>query len=207
MAKNSSEFYKKLGVNWLMERKEPIHTKKELSYIKRFLKNNPKILDLACGYGRFTIPLAKEGYNIEGLDISPNLLEEAEKRAKKEKLNIKFRLGDMRKLPYNTNTFNAIICMWSAFIELPNKKDQIKALREMLRVLNKGGFAFLEMREEENLENKAVISIIDDTESMPMYGQNRKTMTQIMKRLNPSKYRVFIDNLGGRDRLVVILRG
>jgi len=158
MIKSSPEFYKKLGVNWLVARKEPIHTKKELSYLKKFLRTNQKILDLACGYGRLTIPLTKQGYKIEGLDISKNLLEEAEKRAKKEKLNINFRLGDMRKLPYNTNTFDAIICMWSAFIELPNKKDQIKALKEILRVLNKDGFALLEMCEEKNLENKAIVS-------------------------------------------------
>ena len=48
--------------------------------------------------------------------------------------------------------------MWSAFIELPNKKDQIKALKEILRVLNKDGFALLEMCEEKNLENKAIVS-------------------------------------------------
>jgi ubiquinone/menaquinone biosynthesis C-methylase UbiE len=204
MAKNSQDFYKKLGAEGLAARKKEIHTKKELSYLKKFLKKNQKMLDLACGYGRFTIPLAKQGYEIEGLDISKNLLDEARKRAKKEKLDIKFRLGDMRKLPYRNNAFDAIICMWSAFIELPNKKDQIKALREMYRVLNKNGFTFLEMPEEKNAKGKAIISIIDGVDSTPMLGQNKKTMSQLMKQLNPSRYKVFIDSFGGRNRLLVI---
>jgi ubiquinone/menaquinone biosynthesis C-methylase UbiE len=204
MAKNPQEFYKKLGVKGLSARKKSIHTKKELYYLKKLLKKDQKILDLACGYGRFTIPLAKQGYNIEGLDISKNLLNEAKKRAKKEKLSIKFKLGDMRKLNYKNNTFDAIICMWSAFIELPNKKDQIKALNEMYRVLNKNGFAFLEMAEQRNAKDKVVVSIINGIDSTPMLDQNKKTMSQLMKKLSPSKYKVFIDSFGDRKRLLVI---
>ena len=110
----------------------------------------------------------------------------------------------MRKLPYQDNSFDSIICMWSAFIELSKEKDQIKALKEMLRILRKGGFAFLEMPNPEKTKEKIVISRIDEVEAVPMYRQNKTTLTKLLKIIKPQKYKIFIDNFGGRDRLLVL---
>jgi ubiquinone/menaquinone biosynthesis C-methylase UbiE len=202
--KTSSQFYKELGAEKLAARKSELHTKKELSYLKRLLRKNQKILDLACGYGRFTIPLAKQGYNIQGIDISPNLIAKAKKTSKKERLSLKFQIGDMKTLPYDNNSFDSIICMWSAFIELSKEKDQIKALKEMLRILKEGGFAFLEMPKPEKTKEKVIISTIEGVEAVPMYRQNKTTLTKLMRIVKPQKYKIFIDNFGGRDRLLVL---
>lgn len=202
--KTSSQFYKELGAEKLAARKSEMHTKKELSYLKKYLKKNQEILDLACGYGRFTIPLAKQGYTIQGIDISPNLIAKAKKTAKREGLTLKFQIGDMRKLPYKENSFDSIICMWSAFTELLNDKDQIKSLKEMLRVLKKGGFALLEMPKPEKTKKRVAISIIEGVKAVPMYRQNKTTLTRLMSIIKPRKHSIFVDNFGGRDRLLVI---
>ncbi|MBI4448740.1 class I SAM-dependent methyltransferase [Candidatus Woesearchaeota archaeon] len=83
--KTSTQFYKELGAKKLATRKAAIHTKKELAYLMQHLRKNHKILDLACGYGRFTIPLTKRGYDVEGIDISPNLIAKARASSKKER--------------------------------------------------------------------------------------------------------------------------
>jgi len=199
--KTSKQFYKDLGAEGLAERKKAIHTKKELVYLKRFLNKKQRTLDLACGYGRFTIPLAKQGYNIEGLDLSPNLLRKAKKDAKKQRLNIRFREGNMTHLPYKETTFDAIICMWSAFSELHKKSDQIKALKEMLRVLDKNGFAILEMPKPKRVKRKVATAMISGIGGMPMYYHDKTTLRSLMKKVKVLKYNVFIDNFGGRDRL------
>jgi len=54
------------------------------------------VLELACGSGRFTIPLANEGVNITGVDISKDMLDLAKLKASKAELNIRFVQGDMR---------------------------------------------------------------------------------------------------------------
>jgi len=201
--KTSKQFYKELGAEELASRKKLEHTNSELAYLKRFLNKKQRILDLACGYGRFTIPLAKQGHNIEGLDISPNLIAKAKKDAEKEKLNIKFMEGDMTKLPYKNNMFDAIICMWSAFAELHKNSDQVKAIKEMLRVLDNRGFAFLELPEPKRQKNRVFINVIDKIASNPMYYHNKTTLVNLMRIAKPRKYKISVENFGGRPRTLV----
>lgn len=220
--KTSKEFYTKLGIERLSKRKKKIHTKKELAYLKRIIKKNQKILDLACGYGRFTIPLAKTGYKIEGIDITPSFIKRAKQVAKKNRINVKFKVGDMRKLPYKNDEFDVIICMWSAFIELRSKKEQIKSIREMLRVLIKGGFALIELPvpfkikkpvqfikyEKEGDEfvlkknSHIVIGKLAGIKCIT-YRYDKKTLIELMKKLKIKRYKIFIDKFGGRNRLFV----
>jgi len=211
------QFYKELGAEVLVSRKNVIHTQKELICLKKLLDKKMKILDLACGYGRFTIPLAKQGYLIEGIDISADLLKKAKKDAKEESLKIKLRLGDMRKLPYNKEKFDSVICMWSAFVELKNKSDQIKSIKEILRILKFGGFAFIEMTvplkdrkdgqrkigDDFVLNGNIITGKIEGVEITPVYNQNKKSLTDLMKTCKVKKYKVYIDNFGGRDRLLL----
>jgi ubiquinone/menaquinone biosynthesis C-methylase UbiE len=210
--KSAKQYYGQLGVKGLAKRKLSRHTRLELSYLQKQISKKDKILDLACGYGRFTIPLAKKGYEIEGVDISQNLIKAAKQKARQEKVKIKFLLGDMRKLPYPDDYFSVIICMWSAFTELITKQDQIKSLREMLRILQKDGFAIIEMpiiskkiiakNPELSLAKNNIINMsIDCIKCNPHYGHTKKTLTALMNLVEPSKYTVYPDIFGGRKRL------
>jgi len=199
--KSSRQFYTELTPEGLEKRKEKEHTNKEIRYLKRILNKKQRILDLACGYGRFSIRLAKQGYKIEGIDITPSLISKAKKLAKKEKVDINFRVGDMRKLPYKDESFDAVICMWSAFNELHKEKDQEAAVREMLRTLSFNGFAFIEMPHH---KSKGVTTFeIDGVKSMPSYNHNKTTIANLMKRSKIKKFRVYLDDFGGRRRLLL----
>ena len=204
MKKSSKQFYTELSAEGLAKRKEKIHTRTELAYLKKILNKKGKILDLACGYGRFTFPLKKQGYEIEGLDITPVLLNKAKKDAKEKKLKIRFKLGDMKKLPYKKESFDNIICMWSAFLELSTLSDQKKAVKEMLRVLKKDGFAFLEMNGLKGNGKRVGTMYIDGIESYTYHRQNKKTLTKLMKDLKIKKFKVWYDDFGGRERLLLM---
>ena len=215
--RTSAQFYTELNPERLASRKERKHTDSELKYLQNILNKKQKILDLGCGYGRFTIPLAKKGYEIEGIDITPTLISKAKKDSEKKNLRIRFKLGDMRKLPYSDNTFDAIICMWCAFCELYKEKYQIQALKEMLRVLRRGGFAFIEMRyskgnpksisqnkEIKKITNKRVMfGEILGIETMPQYLHNKSTLKRLMKKAKINQYNTKLDDFGGRDRLLL----
>jgi len=65
-------------------------------YRRQVARYGEPVLELACGSGRFTIPLAKEGVNVTGVDISEEMLNLAKLKASKDKVNIRFLPGDMR---------------------------------------------------------------------------------------------------------------
>jgi ubiquinone/menaquinone biosynthesis C-methylase UbiE len=199
-----SDFYRDLGATGLAARKSRAHTIREISQLRGYLKKGVRILDLACGYGRLTIPLAKCGYNVQGIDISADLISFARRSAKNEGLKIRFKLGDMRKLPYDENSFDNIICMWSAFIEIIREKDQITALRQMLRVLDESGMALLEMPPPKRKKERVIVTDIDGIESPPMYMHDKSTMKSLMQILKPRRYRISTCDFGGRDRLIVM---
>jgi 2-polyprenyl-3-methyl-5-hydroxy-6-metoxy-1,4-benzoquinol methylase len=65
-------------------------------YRRQVTSYGEPVLELACGSGRLTIPLASEGVNITGMDISEEMLNLAKLKASKVEVNIRFLQGDMR---------------------------------------------------------------------------------------------------------------
>src|SRR5437660_6765081 len=59
-----------------------------------------QVLDVACGTGNLAIPAAHKGARVTGLDLAPNLLEQARARAAAEGLDVRFDEGDAESLPY-----------------------------------------------------------------------------------------------------------
>ncbi len=205
MVKTSREFYTGMGVDWLSERKNAEHTEKELSYLLKLLKKGERVLDLACGYGRFSIPLASKGFDVEGIDITPVFIERAKEEAGKRNLNIGFRIGEMTDLPYENESFDSVICMWNAFSELTVEQDQVKTIKEICRVLKKGGLAIIESRNHRSsgVDEK---NMIDGNESMPSYNHTRGSMKKLMKLSQVEDFKIYIDDFGGRKRLISLLR-
>src|ERR1044071_8255665 len=83
------------------------------------LKPGMKVLDVACGTGNQSIPAARTGAQVTGLDIAPNLLEQARERAKSENLKIEFVEGDAEKLPYPAAQFDVVLSMFGGMFS-PN---------------------------------------------------------------------------------------
>lgn len=93
-----------------------------------------KTLDFGCGAGGSISFLKKLDLTIEGVDISPEMLDEA----KKTHPNIKFKLINNSQLPYNDDSFNIVFSSFVLF-EIPSKMELINTLNEIYRVLKKEG--------------------------------------------------------------------
>lgn len=129
-------------------------TRQELNFFSEILKLTPedKILDLCCGQGRHTLELARRGFNyVEGLDRSHYLIQKAKDTAKKEGLNVKFREGDARKLPYPTDSFDVVIILGNSFGYFDTIKDDIGVLKEVFRVLKPWGRLLVDIADGEYL--------------------------------------------------------
>ncbi|HTV09848.1 MAG TPA: class I SAM-dependent methyltransferase [Candidatus Aquilonibacter sp.] len=94
-----------------------------------------RVLDIACGTGNTAIPLARRGCIVTGVDIAPNLLEQARARAAAAGLAITFDEGDAEALPYADASFDAVTTMFGAMFA---PRPELVA-SEMARVLRPGG--------------------------------------------------------------------
>lgn len=105
-------------------------------FVKRCaVKAGLRVLDLACGTGNTAIPAARAGARVTGLDIAPNLLDQARARAEREGLMIRFDEGDVEELPYAAASFDLVISMFGAmFGPRPNR-----VVGELVRVCRPGG--------------------------------------------------------------------
>ena len=95
------------------------------------------VLDVGCGPGVMIEPVLARGGRLTGLDLSPRMSAEAEKRAQALGLigRCEFRTGSAEALPFDDDTFDAVTAM--GVIEYV--PDDGRALREMARVTRPGG--------------------------------------------------------------------
>jgi len=101
-------------------------------------KENPKVLDLACGTGLSTFQLIDwlDGVGeFHGLDFSSEMIRRAEENASELGYSVDFLVGDAEELDYPDDSFDAIISNMS-FQMFP---DKLKALKEAFRILKPGG--------------------------------------------------------------------
>jgi D-alanine-D-alanine ligase len=136
---------------------DPQVTFREADAFSKILKLSPedKILDLCCGQGRVSLELARRGFgNVEGLDRSRYLIEKAKAQNKKEGLNVKFREGDARKLPYQPDTFDVVMILGNSFGYFETPQDDIRVLREVFRVLKPWGRVLVDVADGEYLKRR-----------------------------------------------------
>lgn len=94
-----------------------------------------RVLDVACGTGQVAFPAHNAGANVVGIDIAPNLIDQARARAASENHDIQFDVGDAEALPYRDTEFDLVVTLIGAmFAPRPDL-----AASELKRVCKPGG--------------------------------------------------------------------
>lgn len=107
-----------------------------LEFLSRIpLQPGMRILDVASGAGQISIPAARAGAKVTGIDIASNLIEQARARAQAENLDAHFDEGDAEMLPYQDNSFDLVISLIGAMFA---PRPELVAA-ELKRVCRPGG--------------------------------------------------------------------
>lgn len=127
---------------YLIEKKQSLddRTKTEVEGLVKLtgIKENARILDCPCGYGRHSIELAKRGFKVVGSDINLSYLQKAIEGAKENSLSIVFNKESMIDLKYDSE-FDAVINMFYSFGFFDTDEENEKTLKNLYNALKPGG--------------------------------------------------------------------
>ncbi|WP_246052140.1 class I SAM-dependent methyltransferase [Leptospira idonii] len=204
------EVYNKHGHTWLESKASDLHTQDLLVIISELVSakdKNTRILDLCCGYGRLTLPLLEKGWNVSGVDLSPVLIQEAEKRRVEKKIGdlSTFKIGDMKSIPYPDGEFDFCFCVWASLNFLTSLEDQLKTFNELFRLLKPNGTVFIELPFH-NDENPVPQEIEADGNSYLYFPFTITYLSNLLKGLPFKDFTVVEREIAGRRRITVNLQ-
>lgn len=107
-----------------------------MEFLKRLaVAPGTRMLDVACGAGQISIPAARAGAHVIGIDIASNLIDQAQDRARAEGLDARFDEGDAEMLPYEDASFDLVVSLIGAmFAPVPER-----VACQLVRVCRPGG--------------------------------------------------------------------
>ena len=115
-------------------------------------KPQSRILDLACGKGRHSIYLNKKGYDVVGVDLSQNSIDEANKAANK---TLHFHQMDMRALEC-TKPYNLVMNLFTSFGYFNSKTENIEVLQGVRNILEPKGILVIDFLNASKVINNLV---------------------------------------------------
>jgi SAM-dependent methyltransferase len=101
---------------------------------------NARMLDIACGKGRHSIHLAAKGFQVTGIDISPQSILSAKEMSHEQ---LEFFIHDMR-LPFRINYYDYAFNFFTSFGYFDTLREHQNALRSMAAAIRKGGYFILD---------------------------------------------------------------
>lgn len=133
-------YWEKRSESFLEQRRSELANPIAKRWMKEIEKQIPagrrlKVLDVGCGAGFFSILLAKEGHEVFGIDLTPEMIENAIQLAEEENADCCFQVMDAENPMFADETFDVVISRnltWT----LPNAEH---AYGEWMRVLKTGG--------------------------------------------------------------------
>lgn len=144
MPEVNNAFYDGLGSTWFEGDNHPIallrvESRVKIEYVldvlrQRQIMPGARILDVACGAGLVSLPLAQAGYHVTGIDLAPGAIEEARRRTP-EAADARFEVGDAYALDAEDDSYDAVLLLdMLEHVERPGD-----AIAEAARVVRPGG--------------------------------------------------------------------
>lgn len=151
------------------------------------------ILDIGAGLGALTVEFARRlpDSKIYGIDISEEMLGEAERLARKENIgNVEFMRCDAQNMVFRDASFDLIV----SFGVLHHLKDLKQAFTELKRVLKKGGAAYIY-----DLKKDAPPDIVSETASGMNPAQRKAFLESVNEAFDPAHLEGILSSLGFSD--------
>lgn len=112
----------------------------EKIFAEKYFPKNEALFDMGCGAGRTSFGLQVIGYsNITAGDVTPSMVHSAIQLNNQLNCNINFVVCDATQLEYADCSFQSVLFSFNGLMQIPGMANRIKAMKEIHRVLKKGG--------------------------------------------------------------------
>lgn len=152
--------------------------------VKKLNINNATILDLACGKGRHAYYLAQKGFDVVGLDLSPESIQFANKQYQLS--NLEFYVHDMR-LPFRINYFDYIFNLFTSLGYFNDLKENEKVFESMHLGLKKDGHILIDFMNAEKVINNLIPRENKEIDGYQFYIRKEVTNGKIIKNIQIEK--------------------
>lgn len=130
----------------------------------RFLEPVPgaRFLDVACGKGRHSVYLNKQGYEVIGFDLSPNCIQAAKEN---ERANLHFHVRDMRQ-PLEVGQFDYALNLFTSFGYFDSTEEHLSAIQNVSNALKPHGYFVLDYLNTSYVERHLVEEEVQHAEGL-----------------------------------------
>jgi len=108
------------------------------------LPGKGSLLDAACGEGTFAVAMAKDGWQVTGIDQSERMLQHARRKPETAELGIRFLRRDMRSMGFNAE-YDLVTCWFDSLNYLLQYSDLSQAFSSAYQALKPGGYYLMDM--------------------------------------------------------------
>ena len=136
-----AQWYQKIWTMDIQEMSWVEQTQSQVNFLWKILqlRGGEKVLDLACGFGRHTLELARRGCQVVGVDITDAYIEEARKQARKSGLDAEFICADLRSVRFTSEFDVALNLADGAIGYLEDEQENLKIFDLIASALKPGG--------------------------------------------------------------------
>ena len=138
MAKPDYEYHGLMAKYWDLVRGDTTNWEDRHMYFDLVKKYGQPVLDVGCASGRIILDFAAQGIDIDGVDLSPEMIQLCEENAKKKKLNLNLYVQNMTALNL-TRKYKTILIPSSSFQLLLKPGEPQRAMRCFFGYLEPGG--------------------------------------------------------------------
>lgn len=117
----------------------------QMNFIKKRLGKRKKVLDLAAGTGNYSIALAELGCKVTAVDLDEQMIYSLNRKACREKLDIKAYLMDMKDIDsLKGEKYDLILCIGNSIVHLDSLEEIKELINKMYSLLNDNGILIIQ---------------------------------------------------------------
>ncbi len=149
-----------------------------MHYLEKYMPKKGLVLDAGCGPGRYSMELARRGYEVVLLDISDVQLAIAREEVTKLPEDVRSRIkgfvqGDITDLDFPTGNFDAVICLGGTLSHLAEREDRERAASELARVCRERAPVFVSVWSYLGALRKVITERPQDIHLLPTFMNDR----------------------------------